>query len=123
MGQPADEGVAVVAVQVVLLGEVVEDAVEVRADVLQARERDGAGDVDGAEVTCPRVDVAEQVPVERLEVIEVVPAVDAVASELVPTGGDDLAFGTTQIGLGRATDEVAQDTGRMVEVGIVGQGR
>ena len=58
---------------------------------------------------------------ERLEVVEVLPAVDAVAPELVLASDDDLAFGSIQIDFGRATEEVAQGAGGGVEVGVVGQ--
>lgn len=58
----------------VLRRKVGEDPVEVGADVAPVAEGRRAGDVHRPEVAGPGVDVAEQVPVERLEVGDVVGA-------------------------------------------------
>jgi hypothetical protein len=89
--------------------------------VAPVAERCRVTDVDRPEVTGPRIDVAEQLPMEQLEVSHVVPSLDPLPTQLMESSGDDVGFGPPQILAIRETEQVDQDTGLGVDVWIVAQ--
>jgi len=81
------------------------------ADGLRRQERFALGDVDGADLAGPLVDVLEQVTVDGAQAIEVVRRRDAVAGHRQRPNLDCLVLALTQLLLRRRTDVVAQNPG------------
>jgi hypothetical protein len=71
-GQAVDEQVPVKAAEMAFGRELSQHVREIGLDVLGQREQVALGDRDGSDLARPRVDVAEDVAVKRLEVLEVV---------------------------------------------------
>src|SRR5207245_185928 len=86
-------------------------------------EKGGPSDVHGPEVAGPRVDVAEQMPVECLEVGDVVVARHRPEMELVQPGGDDVGLGSKKLIAVVDAEEVDQDAGLSIDVRVDAQRR
>ncbi len=104
--------------QVVLGGQVGEDLAELAADVVPVAQHAGADDVHRAELTGPRIDVDEEVAVERLEVRDVVRAVEAVVQELGVTGEGVVGLDQLQIVRIGDAEAVDKDPGVGIDVGV-----
>ncbi len=82
MGQAHDELTAGEPAQAGLGRKLAQHVTEVRLDVLRRGERHCPGDLDGADLTCPRVHVGEDHPVKRAQVGNVIAARQPLGVEL-----------------------------------------
>lgn len=110
--------------EVVVSAQAVEDGVGEGADVLDGSEGRGAlGDVDGADLAGPLVDVTEEVAVDGLEVGEVVTAeARPVSEELELLDGGDAGFGEGERFRVGDAEPVPEGPGEGIGVGVDGQG-
>lgn len=119
VGQPANELVAGEARQAMFGAKVGEDLIKVGTNVAPVAERRGARDVHCAEVTGPRIHVAEQVPVERLEVRHVVVARKRMQLEELSASEGEIGLGSLQLRGVIQPEEVDERAGVGIDVRVV----
>jgi hypothetical protein len=80
-------------------------------------------DQDRAQLSGPRVDVLEDRPVERAQVVEVVPARQPAALQLVRPHGGEPPFRVLQLSPVGQAEAVAEDAGTGIQVRVAGHFR
>jgi hypothetical protein len=117
-GQPVDERGAGPAAQPVEAGERAEDLVGVADQALRRAEQRALADRDRAQLAGPGAGVAEDEPVEYLQVGEVVVAGQRGLSELGQPVRGEVGLCRGQLGSIDDAEPIAEDSRLEIEVGI-----